>query len=101
MIRIVILFPDAEARALAAMGRNFQFGDAQHLLRHSRNIRPDNLNSAVTRLFEALTATGAGSRAGTGPESRVPVILEIESAELATNRRFLEALLTAMSPQGS
>ena len=59
VIRIVIIFPDADARALTAMAQTFRFEDSQFLLRHRRNIRPDNLSSAVTRLITALTAAGA------------------------------------------
>jgi hypothetical protein len=101
MIRVVIEFPSREATALREACRRFQYPDAQHLLRHSRNVRPDNLSSAITRVLEALTAAGVGSRAGVVPESTIAITFEVERAELATNRRFLEALLAATSPRGS
>jgi hypothetical protein len=37
------------------MARRFQFNDAQHPLRQSRNITADVLCESVTRLHEALT----------------------------------------------
>jgi hypothetical protein len=54
MIRIIVELLPKEAKALREMCRHFQFGDAQHLLRHSPNVRPDTLCEALTRLREAL-----------------------------------------------
>jgi hypothetical protein len=54
MIRITIDFTDREAVVLREACRRFQFGDAQHLLRHARNARPDALCEAISRLREAL-----------------------------------------------
>jgi hypothetical protein len=56
MIRVTLDLLPREARALREACRHFQFGDAQHLLRHSRNIKPDSLCEAITRLRDALDA---------------------------------------------
>jgi hypothetical protein len=53
MIRIHIDLLPKEAKALREMCRRFQFGDAQHLLRHSPNIKTDSLSEAITRLRDA------------------------------------------------
>jgi hypothetical protein len=41
MIQFTIRLSDQEAAALAEMARRFQFSDAQHLLRHGRNLTAD------------------------------------------------------------
>jgi hypothetical protein len=56
MIRVTLDLPPRAVRALREACRHFQFGDAQHLLRHSPNIKPDSLCEAVTRLRDALGA---------------------------------------------
>lgn len=56
MIRIVLVLEDPEAKALRLMCRRFQFGDAQHLLRHYPNVKPDSLCEAISRLRTALDA---------------------------------------------
>jgi hypothetical protein len=58
MVRIVIDLLSNEAKALREACRRFQFGDAQHLLRHSPNIKSDSLCEAVTRLRTALDEAG-------------------------------------------
>jgi hypothetical protein len=56
MIRIVILLQPGEAKALRAMCQHFHFEDAQHHLRHVRNIVPDSLLEAISRIRDALDA---------------------------------------------
>lgn len=57
MIRITVTFPNEEAKALTAMCRGFKFDDAQYHLRDVRNVRPDHLCEAISRLLAALDAT--------------------------------------------
>jgi hypothetical protein len=64
----------------------------------ARNIGPDNLSSAVTRLLAASMAAGAESRTGAESESRITITFEIERADIAVNQRFLEVLLAATVP---
>jgi hypothetical protein len=97
MIDLTIRLPNDEAAALAQMARRFQFGDAQHLLRHSRSARPDRLCEAVTRLLTALTAAG-GADESPEAETRAAVTFQVEKADLPVNRQFLETLLAAMPP---
>jgi hypothetical protein len=54
MIRVVVLLSSAETRALFAMTRNFRFDDAQHHLRHTRNLKADWLCEAISKLREAI-----------------------------------------------
>ncbi len=56
MIRIVILLQPGEAKALRAMCRRFRFEDALHHLHGVRNIAPDALCEAVTKLGDAIAA---------------------------------------------
>ena len=60
MIHLTIHLLEREARALAEMPRHFSFSDAQHHLRHSRNIEPDSLCEAITSLHNALKEVGIG-----------------------------------------
>jgi hypothetical protein len=110
MVNLTIQLPDREAAALAEMARRFQYGDAQHLLRNSRNFSVDGLCEAVNRLNAALTAAGIGR--GEAPADGNPMVMSetgthisiaftIEKAKLARHRRFLETLLAATSPRGS
>jgi hypothetical protein len=55
MIRITIELQNPEAKALRIMCRRFRFGDAQHFLSDTPNVKPDHLCEAVTRLLNALT----------------------------------------------
>jgi hypothetical protein len=59
-VHITLHLPLTEAAALAEMCRRFGFEDAQHLLRFTRNIKPDRLCEAVTLLLRALNAVGVG-----------------------------------------
>jgi hypothetical protein len=97
VIDLTVQLTPKEAGALKEMCRRFQYGDAQHLLRHGRNVRPDHLCEAVTRVLAALTAAGVGSRSGPASEGRVTVAFEVARADVAASRRFVEALLAATS----
>jgi hypothetical protein len=115
VIDITLRLPDREAAALAEMARRFQFGDAQFLLRDSRNASVDSLCEAVSRMNDALTAAGIGrggpplratpeAAVGGNPMvmgetgARISIAFTIEKAELAKHRRFLQALLAASAP---
>ena len=56
MICITIELREAEAKALRAMCHRFTFDDALHHLHGVRNVKPDSLCEAVTRLHAALNA---------------------------------------------
>jgi hypothetical protein len=117
MIQLTIRLSDREAAALAEMARRFQFNDAQHLLRQSRNITADVLCESVTRLHEALRTAGVSrgqtatiapfEPAGGNPmvtgktRTSVSIALTIDRAELVKHREFLETLLAAASPRRS
>jgi hypothetical protein len=58
MVHVMMHLLPAEATALAEMCRRFEYADAQHLLRHTRKIKPDRLCEAVTGLLRALVAAG-------------------------------------------
>jgi hypothetical protein len=60
MIHLTIHLLEREATALSVMARHFQFSDAQHLLRHNRNVAPDTLCEAITTLQNALKDVGFG-----------------------------------------
>jgi hypothetical protein len=62
MIRMIVDLRDNEAKALREACRRFQFGDAQHLLRHSPNVKPDSLCAVITKVREALDAAGDSPR---------------------------------------
>jgi hypothetical protein len=94
MIDITLRLPDNEAAALLEACRRFRFDDAQNLVRGSRNVRPDHLAEAMTRILAALTAAGVADN----DPGRAVVTIAIERADIATNRQFLEAILAAMSP---
>jgi hypothetical protein len=110
---VTIRLSDQEAAALAEMARRFQFNDAQHPLRQSRNITADVLCEGITRLSGALTTAGAsrGQTATTAPaepaggnpmvsgktRTSVSVAFTIPRTELVKHREFLETLLAAAS----
>ncbi len=54
MVRLNIRLSREEAKALRIMCRRFQFGDAQYFLQSARNVKPDHLCEAISRLREAL-----------------------------------------------
>jgi hypothetical protein len=54
MIRITVDLRDGEAKALRAMCRRFTFDDALHHLHGVRNIAPDALCEAISRLRAVL-----------------------------------------------
>ncbi len=58
MIRVAVLLTEAELKALRTMCRRFQYGDAQHLLRHYPNVRPDTLCEAISKLRTVLDGAG-------------------------------------------
>jgi hypothetical protein len=58
IVHVTLHLLPAEAAALAEMCRRFEFADAQHLLRHTRKLKPDRLCEAITGLLRALTAAG-------------------------------------------
>ncbi len=99
MVDLTISLPPNQARALAEMARHFQYGDAQHLLRASRNVTADSLCEAVTGILDALIAVGTGTVVESG--DRVTVTFDIDKADQDSVRRFVETLLAATAPQGT
>jgi hypothetical protein len=60
MVHITLHLAVPHAVALAEACRRFGYADAQHLLRFTRNIKPDSLAEAVTLVLRALNAAGIG-----------------------------------------
>jgi hypothetical protein len=58
MVHVILHVTRPQAVALAEASRRFQYADAQHLLRFTRNIKADHLCEAVTLLQRALSAAG-------------------------------------------
>ena len=61
VIHLTLYLLEGQARALAEICRHFQFSNAQHHLRRSRNNEPDTLYEAITSMLHALSEAGVGS----------------------------------------